>query len=161
MSDAKTIRYARQARLLLLAHGSVPPAQDEWNQYVEALAEGHKSGLTGLLVLTDGPGPNSSQRKQISSFDLRSAVLTPAAVARGIVTALSWFGANIRAFPPEQIDDALDYLQVPRAEQLQVLRVLAGLRVELAGKSAKSVERLSSADLHALVKSSLDELAKR
>jgi hypothetical protein len=161
VSDAKTICHARCGQLLLLAHGSVPPAQDEWDQYVAALAQAHKSGLTGLLVLTDGPGPNSSQRKQVSSFDLRSAVLTPAAVARGIVTALSWFGANIRAFTPEQIDEALEYLQVPRVEQLQVLRVLAGLRVELAGKPAKSVERLGSSELHALVSSSLEALAKR
>jgi hypothetical protein len=161
VSDAKTIRYALCGQVLLLAHGSVPPAQDEWNEYVDALAKAHKSGGTGLLVLTDGPGPNSSQRKMISGFDLRSAVVTPAAVARGIVTALSWFGAKISAFPPEHIDAALAYLEVPRGGQQHLLRVLAGLRLELAGKQPKLLERMGPGEVHEIVTSSLETLGKR
>lgn len=161
VSDAKTIRYARCGLLLLLAHGSSPPAQNEWAEYVEVLGEAHRGGTRGLLVLTDGPGPNSMQRKMVSSFDLRSAVLTPSQVARGIVTALGWFGANIRAFIPEQIDDALKYLEVPSAEQQTVLRVLAGLRYELAGKPATLVERMSARELHEVISSSLEAIAQR
>lgn len=161
MSDAKTIRYAVCDQLLLLAHGSVPPAPNEWSEYVETLSKAHRGGATGLLVLTDGPGPNSSQRKMVSSFDLRSAVVTPAAVARGIVTALSWFGAKISAFAPEQIDDALVYLEVHAADRQRVLRVLAGLRLELAGKQPRLLEKMSAGEVHEVVTSSLETLARR
>jgi hypothetical protein len=161
VGDANTIRHARCGQLVLLAHGMNPPSDEEWAQYVEVLGKAHGSGATGLLVLTDGPGPHSTQRKLVSSFDMRTAVLTPSQVARGMVTALSWFGLKIRSFTLEQIDDALTFLEVDPAEQTEVCRTLAGMRLELAGRPAALASGKSPRQVREMVSSSLDVLAKR
>ena len=50
---------------------------------------------------------------------------------RGMVTALSWFNREIRAFPPTGLSDALDYLQVPQSRIDLIQREMLKLRASL------------------------------
>jgi hypothetical protein len=98
-----------------------PPRNSEWQGYVEAIkrAVAECTGKQELrfLVLTDGGGPNASQRSASTENDLvkntRTAVVTGSLVARAIAAAYSWFNVCIRAFSPTDIGRALEFLELP------------------------------------------------
>lgn len=129
---------------MVLVHGLEPPDDAAWDAYVESLATTDKRRV---LVVSDGPGPNAAQRQRmverLGDHETPTAVVSGSLTVRGIVTALSWFGANIRGFSSSELDGALDYLQVPESERPAVLRAALGLRAELAGGSVAEVDSLS------------------
>src|ERR1700759_3207208 len=55
-----------------------------------------------ILVCTDGGGASAMQRKGLidafSGRDVPTAIVTDVRMLRGVITALSWFNKNIRAF---------------------------------------------------------------
>ena len=63
-----------------------------------------------------------------SKFPLPKAVVTTSRVVRGIVTATSWLGSNVRAFAPSNIDEAFDYLDVPKPLRAGLLERVALLK---------------------------------
>ncbi len=117
----------RVGSLIVSAHDSDAPTDAEWDAMLSLIR-----GATGALVYTSGGGPNSAQRKRAAERGLtalRSAVLTTSTMARGVVTALSWLGAtDTRAFGPEQVEEALAFLNVPAAERKEVTATLELLR---------------------------------
>lgn len=124
-------------RAAVLVHGRENPSEAEWNAYIDALAGLiAKVGDISVLVVTDGGGPNSVQRTDMNDRirggnDMRGAVVTESRVARGIVTALSWFNAGVKAFPPVRLRDALRHLGLDEAEQAEALAAVRRLRDEL------------------------------
>ncbi len=162
MTDAKTIRFEHYHQWVLLAHGSEAPTQPEWEHYVGILTKADNDKLaTGLLVLSDGVGPDSMQRRMLADLKLKTAVVTLSRVARGIATALSWVGANIKAFQPHQMSDVFNYLNVRGDHQLYVLRQLAAMRLELAGHDPKKTDGMSREVLEGLVAESMASLKDR
>ena len=59
--------FARVDDLMLLMHGREKPAQEKWSEYVAFVEATQKSAspVTALLVVSDGGGPNATQRNQI------------------------------------------------------------------------------------------------
>lgn len=160
MSVGKTILFERCDPLVLLVHGAVPPDPAEWNEYVALLTEASTTGATGLLVLTDGVGPNSTQRKRISSIKLRTCVVTLSRVARGIVTALGWLGADIRAFAPDQMTEAIRSLGATEAQSIAISHRLAQMRLELAGRPTPVMVPRAD-ELDSVLQSSLASLSQQ
>ncbi|MCH9686671.1 MAG: hypothetical protein K0V04_34885 [Deltaproteobacteria bacterium] len=161
MRDDKSILFERHGKLILLVHGRIAPTKEEWAQYVTFLQEAAEQDVNGLLVLTDGVGPDSTQRRMVSSIELRTAVVTHSRIARGIVTALSWMGANIQAFALTQIDDSLGFLNVPADDHLAIARRLAAMRLAVIRLPLSPAEEGSAEVVNEIVSSSLDALAKR
>ena len=126
--------------LVVLVHGPNNPADDEWYEYVQTvqrLAE-KGDGTVACLVVTDGGTPNSVQRTDMNAaFQMDAgqkyptAVVTESRMARGVVTALGWFNAGIKAFAPRQLGAALDYLGVTEDAHGEVRAVLEDLRHRL------------------------------
>ncbi len=117
--------------ILVTVHSAAPPRDDEWTRY---LRDAGTTGLTGNLVLTDGGGPNAMQRKQIEELPqirlLPTAVVTTSRLVRGIVTAISWMGKNIRAVAPTALDAAFDYMQVKPVARASLLSTIERLRAQ-------------------------------
>jgi hypothetical protein len=92
-----------------------------------------------ILVYTEGGGPSAAQRKDLlDCFDGRTiptAILSDGAIVRGMATALSWFNKSIRPFPRSKMEEALEYLGVPRTEWDTVRREVACLHRELEDDS--------------------------
>jgi hypothetical protein len=134
-----TMRWKQVDRWVVVVHGDAPPSDEDWDGYVDFLREAIV-GRRGL-VITDGAGPNGRQREQLVALPQVTAapfaVVTPSAVARGIVTALGWLGQSIKAFSPARIDDALQHLEVPPELRPWMLKQIASLRTEL-GSGARS-----------------------
>lgn len=158
VSGAPTFLFERHERWVLLVHGSDPPGDAEWQEYVEALRDLERRKGVGVVVLTDGVGPNALQRKMITEFSMRSAVVTSSRVARGMVTALGWIGVAIKAFAPEQFVDALAALDVPEASYTSMMQKAAAMRLRLAGRDPSPTFPMHRAQLQEIIDRSMDEL---
>lgn len=131
----RTLAYRFWERqVLILVHTKDAPADDEWKAYCD---DAHKwrAQIRGILVLSEGGGPNSVQRGELETAlerpEGKTAVVTLSRVARGIVTALSWFTPKIKAFSTLQIPAALEYLEVPPRSHDSITAAIKALRVEL------------------------------
>jgi hypothetical protein len=108
-------------RLLILVHTKDAPENDEWKEYVES-ARKWRQEIQGFLVVSDGGGPNTMQRAELDeAIDIehhpgKTAVVTISRIARGIVTAISWFSPGIKAFGTNQLHQAIEYLGTPPPE---------------------------------------------
>jgi hypothetical protein len=113
---AKCIAFAIIDRMVLVVHGSESPSDKEWARYLEVLKQHGFDGTTQLLY-SDGGGPSPTQRRDLHDLlDGRTmpvAVLSDSAQVHGMVTAMSWFNPQIRAFPPAALREALAYLGIP------------------------------------------------
>jgi len=120
---------------MINVQGDAPPSDGDWDEFLAAVAAA--SNLRAFLICADNHGPNVSQRAKLakmrSKFPLPKAVVTTSMVVRGIVTATSWLGSNVRAFAPSHIDEAFDYLDVPKPLRAGLLERVALLKTRLAG----------------------------
>lgn len=128
--------------LLVWLHTKQPPSDEEWEH---GMAQTEAIGLqkVAYLVVTDGGGPNAAHRarfQQVVGKDLFPvAVLSDDRLARGIVTAISWFNSAIKAFRPRDLTGALAHVGVDQAHAQRILEKLQ----EMQGK----VPRVSTLDL--------------
>jgi hypothetical protein len=114
-----------EGAVLIVVHNDRPPADDEWELYVTALRE-NAARVRFQLVWSTGGGPNAAQRKRANSAEPAykaagrplplTAVVTPSAAVRGLVTLFNWFFPNrYRAFDPLDVRAALAFIEVPPA----------------------------------------------
>lgn len=70
-----------------------------------------------MLTYTMGGTLTAPQRKEINAvvegYYPVLAVLIANPLARGVITALSWFNRNVKAFAPDDEFDAFAYLGIP------------------------------------------------
>jgi len=128
--------------LMILVHTSRPPNDAEWGAYYAELVKQDARRLKSL-AFTDGGAPNGAQRKQVNDFlagqSSRACAVTSSAMVRGVVRALSWFNAQMKAFSPHEVDAALRYLGVRADEMASVRAEIQGLRVKLGDTDLKSI----------------------
>jgi hypothetical protein len=133
-----TMAHVVSDGIQLAVHDESPPTDAEWDAYLAEAA----SSVRGTLVVTDGGGPNAKQRAAIANIagiaELPTAIITSSILARGIVTAISWLGKNIRAFSPAEIGAAMDYLGIGSSKRAELSQRIARLKVTLA--DAESLE---------------------
>jgi hypothetical protein len=134
-----SLTFGRVGNCLILVHPEKPPTDAEWDSYLAFLEE-NRGDRVRLLVSTQGGGPSAQQRTRLRTVidrypgkKLTTAILTESMVARGMVTAISWFMPGLQAFSPNQMPSALDYLGIPRALETEITRTILQLRRSLAG----------------------------
>jgi hypothetical protein len=136
---ARHMAWSTHGDLLLLAHDEHRPADDEWRGWLRAY-ETRSPHIRGVLVRTLGGGPSSSQRKELvqameaQTIRTPTAILTSSAIARGVLTALSWFLSAERLPKTFALDDvvaALTFLGVDAASEGSVRAELARLAASL------------------------------
>lgn len=123
-------------RFLILVHTKDAPEETEWKEYVAA-ARGWKKDIQAFLVVSEGGGPNAMQRAELDeAIDIerhpgKTAVVTVSRIARGIVTAISWFSPGIKAFGTNQLAPAIEYLGASAAEVEAVINEVRRLKKDL------------------------------
>ena len=131
-----TLAYATHETYWVVVHSQLPPSDGEWDDYLRATSAQLPS-VSGVLIITDGGGPNSAQRRALKAYFVKVrfgalfAVVTPSMMARGIVLAISLFNPHIRAFRPEDTEVALTFLRVPVVERAALLATVQRLRDSL------------------------------
>lgn len=110
--------------VVVVVHTSLPPSNDEWNNYIQAVVSAKRAYGGDLLrccqlVLTDGGGPNSAQRAaaqkaaaQVNGEAMPVAVVSSSTLVRGIVTAFNWFNMNMKVFSPAEVRAAFEFLRI-------------------------------------------------
>jgi hypothetical protein len=105
---------------LLVVHGRLPPDAGEWAVFLEYVTA-PETRVSRCLVFSD-IALTAEQRRQVAAATTTAgmkgvAVITSSALARMIVTALSWVRGVHKAFEPRHVRSALDYLGVPDQER--------------------------------------------
>jgi hypothetical protein len=130
----KNMRFKVIDQTFIVVYGASNPTNEEWEEYLgEVERQGFES--TVQLIVTEGGGPDSLQRKllneKLKGRSVPVAVVSRSTITRGVVTALSWFNTKIRAFMPSDFAGALRYLGVPEAQRPTLEREVNELRLQL------------------------------
>ncbi|HEX2572824.1 MAG TPA: hypothetical protein VH877_24955 [Polyangia bacterium] len=108
--------------------GEVP--QELWK---DLIADVRKHRVTKVIGLSLGQSSiSSSQRKEVSELarlqGIRLVNITDDKLVRGIMTALSWLGVNVIAFPMSQLREGIASLKLPLPLQERVYTEAVELR---------------------------------
>jgi hypothetical protein len=133
-----TFRWTSHSNLMISFATEGQVREDEWAEFIRELKD---QRFTGYLATNDGAAEvNSLQRKMaaeaIQGRTVAIAVITNERFVRGIVTAASWLGMNVRAFAWAEFDDSLKYLQVSSARRPLVVDIVGKLRSSAAAEGA-------------------------
>ena len=114
----QSMAFALVGDLLIACHSDAPPADSEWDKWIE---RGRTGDHVGILVSSEGGAPNSAQRARLSKMVATKAepppfvLLTRSALLRSVLTAFSWLlpsKQRLRALPPDALAEALSWLGV-------------------------------------------------
>jgi hypothetical protein len=128
-----------QGRVVLVVGSGGAYAAAEWQLILDVTRRADVADLR-FLVHDDGGTISSGQRAElIAGMEGRmpmAAVFTSNTISRGIVTAIGWFKPGIKAFGPEQFDEAARYLGLTPSETTLARWGLERLQRQLPRKSA-------------------------
>jgi hypothetical protein len=132
----KTI-FAREVDGVRVAvHTAEDPCDDDWKLALEwSRTKAREPAMIRYLVLSEGGKPNARQRaefsKVVGDHSIRTALVTGSVLARGAITAMSWFNADMRAFAPDNLDEAFAFLGIPSSQHDRFRSAIAELRAEM------------------------------
>jgi len=144
MAGNPTMLFSYLHGVFVGVHTANSPSAEEWREHCTVI-ERVRHETRGVLVYTQGGGPNTQQRQQMRAalHELPApptAILTASPWVRGIITSLNWFlGNRVAAFEPHDVDGALAHITrgdapLKRDELVGVLSSLAQrLAVTLPG----------------------------
>ena len=134
----RALLQRRVGTLRLVLQGNGHPSDAEVEQHI-AEAVAMADYISAVLVVADGEnasGPDARQRSKMAQAGLLrvpTAVVTDSVLARGIMTAVSWLGAQIRGFSHHQLAQAFEFLQLSESVRARVPEQLEAMRGELRG----------------------------
>lgn len=142
----KNMAFQKVGDYIVLVHNAMAPTDEEWDEWMQHYT------YESILIITDGGAPTASQRKRLKTRvdELRAspgyvpnkkepkvATVTASSFVRGVLTALRWFYHDAyAAFPPDHINQALTYLDVPPRYHIAMKTAVQTLRLAL--KKAKA-----------------------
>lgn len=88
--------------------GDVP--MDVWEPFIADLGSTSVKRILGLAIGAITIHAKQRRSAVIAMKDKRVAAVVGSSVARGIATALSWMGLQLRAYDWDSLVDAFDYL---------------------------------------------------
>jgi predicted Fe-Mo cluster-binding NifX family protein len=108
MSD-KPHQWDRKGDVMFTRTLSGEIADEDWYKFLEDL----KNGVRVVFAVSHGDvAPSATQRRDaakiLSDHKITAIVLTDSRVSRGILTAMSWFGASVMAFPWTELQRAVE-----------------------------------------------------
>ena len=137
----KSMAFAEMGPMIVSVHAAQAPTDAEWDAYLQLCRKKMAQERIRTLAVTAGGAPTTKQRAAIRELlrqgPVPAAVVTDVTVVWGIVTALGWFNAGIRAFAFNEgagIHDALKYLQVEGFVAASVLLNVREMQRELGSR---------------------------
>jgi hypothetical protein len=107
-----------------------------WAELLKDIAA-RRTTMKGVLVLPGSAAPSATQRAKLTEVlggaPIPAAILSTSMLVRTATTALNYFvHGRARAFAPDQLDAALDHLQMPPEERPRMLQTIAALQRDVA-----------------------------
>lgn len=134
----RTIGYARIGAdtYVYVSAKDRSPSNDDFSKYLEFLTHDLKHSVKPRCIVYERyEGITASQRQLlrevIGRYSPVIAVITASGTARVIVTALSWFHDQIRAFSPEDRLGAFRHVGISNATAAEAWSVIQSLERQL------------------------------
>jgi hypothetical protein len=131
-----------RGQIMVVVHNAKPPTDDDWRTYIDGI-KSLDLKTARSIVFTDGGAPDAEQRKAVNQAlagaRVPGVVISPSALVRGVVTAMSWFNPGIKTFAPEQLEAAFRYLEFTPDEISRVWDKLDRLRIRLGDPTLKAI----------------------
>ena len=116
MKELPSVAYSAVADLFVIVHIAVEPTDGDWNELMAAANS--MDTLNSLLVVAGEATLSATQRATMHELykknKMRIAVMTNSRVARGVLTALKWFGVPTEAVPLNDLSRALTHCGCPQ-----------------------------------------------
>jgi hypothetical protein len=121
---------------IVSAHTDRPPTDAEWRRVLDEYRRRHSAmDSVRVLVYAEGGAPNARQRAALNEITvgtkLRVAILTSSPISRAVGTAMSWFNHLFRVFGAQDLERALNHLQVEGTDRQRLSETLDEARREL------------------------------
>lgn len=119
MKELTTMGYGSIDTVMLTVAFEKDMSDADWSEYVKYAQSIPK--ITHLVVLGGESQLSANQRNDVREISERNpgmkmGVLTSSRLARGVLTALNWFGIKSRAFAPDKIEDMVEFVNRPDIE---------------------------------------------
>ncbi len=133
----KNVAQKIVGNVIISVYNEHSPTDEEHRELVAVLKSLDHERMRSL-VFTKGGAPSAAQRRELNDAlggkQFLTAVVSDARIVKGVVTAMSWFNSAIKAFSMQELDAALEYLDVPRFQFDQVRREARRLYLQLGVK---------------------------
>src|SRR5262245_26806804 len=115
----KNLAFKVIGNWIISVHNENPPTNAECQSGIDALKKVDANRVR-MLTFTKGGAPTPAQRKLLNEAlqgrEMQTAIVSDAHLVRGIVTAMSWFNARIKAFSSDAVEDAFHYVGIPPSQ---------------------------------------------
>lgn len=135
----KNLAFGKVGSCFVLICSSKPPTDEDWDGYLRFLREHLTPTMQPrTLVWSEGGAPSANQRQRLNAITgpfsktSKIAVMTTSPIVRGVVGALSWFNSHYRAFPPNDLELAIGFLDVTGSPALELKQLIRNLKASVA-----------------------------
>ena len=133
------IAFSRLRMCFVLVQNKNAATDDEWEKWVAFVSRGGEASVESMrvLIFSAGGSPTPKQRASIhklmpqSGGGVSTAIVTASFIGRSVVSAMNLFNSKVRAFSPDRVSDALDYLDIAAPHRAELLDLVARLHGEL------------------------------
>lgn len=112
MEVLDTFAFGSIDDVYIVVHRAVRVSPSDWARFLEDINA--QPRVPALIVVAGNGRLDADQRHQVrqihTKHKTRIGVLQDSKVARGVMTALGWFGLTIKGFAPDDIDGLLRYI---------------------------------------------------
>ncbi len=148
MAAGSLVREVRStdSDYVVFLNSAKAPTDAEWEEAMRIYRGIHqRRGFTHLkvFVVTDGGGPNTRQRGLFNTLangqPYPAAIIMNNMLARGIITAFSFFNPKIRAFAPSNAAEACRHVDAKLPEIKLIGNALAEMGKEMPSELLQEV----------------------
>lgn len=135
----KDLAYARRGQCFVLVQTKNTASDEEWQKWIEFSTQlgADSAHLMRVLVFSAGGSPTPKQRKAIHALvppdgrGVMTAVVLDSVIGRAVVSTMALFNPNVRAFTPDRVEAAFDYLQIVDSMRPELFELARQAHVEL------------------------------
>lgn len=132
----KSYAARKVGNTIIWVHADKPPTDAEWEAGLAFFKDAPDPSRLSAIIYTEGGAPNAAQRARLNAVlgdaKVKIGMLTASIAARAAGVAVRWFNPELSIFEPDEVDAALDHIQLPPEQRSEVKRVLNEMKNELA-----------------------------
>lgn len=137
MADSDSFRFDIVDHVMLVVHADMPPSDADWARMVVVRNANRDRIRSNLVVAPPRASINASQRSDVAQFMKANgtsiAVVTDSALIRGVARAVGFLGVQVRAFAPNELTSALNFLVVSPSRHPEFGRRIEIMKAQLGG----------------------------
>lgn len=122
-------------RLSVTVHTHYAPADDEWAAYIGQVRDYLPLEAQRGIVVSAGGSPNGTQRKmmieKLQGAKVPIAIISNSWLMRSAATAVSWFNPQLKVFGPDDLEEAVKYLDLSSWERTEAMLTIADFQNRL------------------------------